>query len=211
MPGCHKVQMPDPLFPITVARKTGLESLHLGGEPLPINLLSFWQWSTSDLVSNVTRGRLAEFIVANALGINVSGVRNEWDAFDLVTSSGVKVEVKSAAYVQSWFQLRHSKVVFRMPRTHAWDSTTNRLDDTARRQADVYVLAVLHQLDKMSIDPLNLGQWSFYAVPTRVLDSHMGSQRSISLQSVEAFSSPVTYADLATSVTTAACAQCEGV
>jgi hypothetical protein len=30
-------------------------------------------------LSNATRGRLAEFIVATALRVNVSGVRNEWD------------------------------------------------------------------------------------------------------------------------------------
>jgi hypothetical protein len=87
--------MPDPLPPIIITRKSGAEPLHANGQPLPFDLLSFWQWSVSDLVSNVTRGRLAEFIVATALGISVSGVRNEWDAVDLITETGLRVEVKS--------------------------------------------------------------------------------------------------------------------
>jgi hypothetical protein len=50
--------------------------------------------TASDLVSNSTRGVLAEFIVARALGLD-TGVRTEWQAFDLETASGKKIEVKS--------------------------------------------------------------------------------------------------------------------
>jgi hypothetical protein len=52
---------------------------------LETELIEFWQWSISDLVSNVSRGVLAEFIVAKALEINtVSNVRDEWAAYDLL-------------------------------------------------------------------------------------------------------------------------------
>ena len=85
---------------LSIEPKTGQEEIHADGEGLGSNLLSFWRWSTSDLVSNVTRGRLAEFIVAKALGISTDGVGNEWDAYDLETKDGVKIEVKSAAYLQ---------------------------------------------------------------------------------------------------------------
>jgi len=43
---------------------------------------------------------LAEYLVATVLGLN-QGVRNEWDAYDLETEAGLKIEVKSAAYIQS--------------------------------------------------------------------------------------------------------------
>jgi hypothetical protein len=178
--------MPEPLPPITVARRTGDEPFHTGSKNLPVNLLAFWQWSTSDLVSNVTRGRLAEFIVATALGIDVSGVRNEWDAFDLINSSGLKIEVKSAARVQSWYQSRLSDIVWRTPRTRAWDAATNHWSDESRRQADVYVLAFLHHENKSEIDPLNVDQWHFFVLPTCDLDSRTRSQHSITLRSVEA-------------------------
>ena len=59
---------------------------------MDLTLLDFWSWSASDLVSNATRGRLAEFIVANALGVE-SGIREEWAAYDLATATGIKIEV----------------------------------------------------------------------------------------------------------------------
>ena len=52
---------------LSVSRKTGGERFRCGPEPLPFDLLSFWQWSASDLASNALRGRVAEFLVAQAL------------------------------------------------------------------------------------------------------------------------------------------------
>ena len=150
---------------------------------------------------HVTRGRLAEFIVATALEIDVSGVRNEWDAFDLKTPSDIKIEVKSAALVQSWYQSRLSDIVWRTPRTRAWDPATNQWSDESRRQADVYVLAFLHHADKSTIDPLDTAQWSFFALPTCVLDSRTRSQHSITLRSITSLvGKPVGYRGLAAAV-----------
>ena len=197
-----------PLPPLIVSRRTGHEPLHVNGQALPFDLLDFWQWSVSDLVSNVTRGRLAEFIVATGLGIDVTGVRNEWDAFDLTTSSGLKVEVKSAAHVQSWHQARLSNIVWRTPRTRAWDAATNRQSIESRRQADVYVLALLDHQDKPSIDPLNTAQWCFFVLPTRALDARTRNQHSITLPSLRTLAgSPVSYSELSAAVDRAGQAQ----
>ena len=59
--------------------------------------LDFWRWPASDLTNNALRGVLAEYIVALALRLTKS-TRVEWDAPDLVTPSGVKIEVESAVY-----------------------------------------------------------------------------------------------------------------
>jgi hypothetical protein len=66
--------------------------------------LDFWRRSASDILSNATRGRLAEFLVATATGIDIKTVRDEWGAYDLLTPEGIKLEIKSAAYLQSWYQ-----------------------------------------------------------------------------------------------------------
>jgi hypothetical protein len=200
-------RLPNPLPPVVASRKQGAEPLHVGGLALPVDLLAFWQWSASDLVSNVTRGRLAEFIVATALGSDVAGVRNDWDSVDLTTPSGLKIEVKSAAHLQSWFQARLSNITFQTPKTRAWDPATNLLSEESRRQADVYVLALLHHQDKLTVDPLDLAQWSFYVLPTHVLDGRERSQHSISLASLRALVSPVGFAELAASVDQAGIAQ----
>lgn len=168
-----------------VTLKSGQESFHAHRQPFDFNLLEFWQWSTSDLVSNATRGRLAEYIVAKALDLDTTGIRNEWDAFDLLMPSGIKIEVKSAAYLQSWHQDKPSSVVFRVPQTRAWDPETNTQSADSMRQADIYVFALLHHMDKATLDPLNVEQWSFYVLPTCVLNARTRSQHSITLKSLQ--------------------------
>lgn len=170
------------IYPV---RKSGDELLTVSGRPLGVTLLDFWRWSSSDLVSNATRGVLAEFIVASALGIKLDGVRDEWGAFDLTTPEGIRVEVKSSAYIQSWSQRNLSLIMFRVPKTRAWDADTNVQEKEARRQAQVYVFALLAHQDKSSIDPLNVDQWRFFVLPAKVLDARTRSQHSITLRSLE--------------------------
>jgi hypothetical protein len=100
------------------------------------------------------------------------------------------VEVKSAAYIQSWYQQTLSPVCFGVRKTKAWDPNTNVLAKLARRQADVYVFALLAHKIKAEIDPLDLSQWQFYAIPTRDLDKRTRSQDSITLKSLEALAGP---------------------
>jgi hypothetical protein len=173
-----------PLPQLNPTRKSGKEALHTQGSSTDITLLDFWKWSVSDLISNTTRGRLAEFIVASALGL-ATEVRNEWDAFDLCTASDLRIEVKSCAYLQSWFQKKPSSISFVIPKTRAWDAATNKLSAESRRQANLYVFAILAHQDKTTIDPLNLDQWHFYPVLTRELDARTRSQHSITLKSLQ--------------------------
>jgi len=147
------------------------------------------------LVSNATRGVLAEFIIAHALGIPLNEPREEWAAWDLTTHDDIekniiKVEVKSAAYVQSWNQTRLSNITFNTPKTRAWDADSNRQSEEIKRQADVYVLALLAHQEKPTIDPLNLDQWLFFVLPTAALDGRTRSQHSITLRSLEKLHGP---------------------
>lgn len=43
-------------------RRSGDERFRNGGAALSFDLLSFWQWGASDLVSNTLRGVLAEYL-----------------------------------------------------------------------------------------------------------------------------------------------------
>ena len=165
-------------------RKNGDERFLAEGNSIDLTLLDFWQWSVSDLVSNTTRGRLAEFIVASALGL-ASKVRNEWDTFDLCTASGLRIEVKSCAYLQSWFQKKPSSILFQIPKTRAWDGPTNTFAKESQRQANIYVCAILAHREKTTLEPLNLDQWHFYPVLTSDLDARTRSQQSITLKSLQ--------------------------
>lgn len=164
-------------------RHTGNERFSLSGKPTNRRLLGFWQWAFSDLVGNIQRGRLAEYIVALAID-QEEWKRKDWDPFDLVTKNGIRLEVKSAAYIQSWPQPRPSPIRFGIAPTHAWEPETGRYHSKCERQADVYVFCLLHHLDRDSVDPLNLDQWKFYILPTEVLNNRAAQQRGISLSSL---------------------------
>ncbi|MCA9103728.1 MAG: hypothetical protein KDA63_21395 [Planctomycetales bacterium] len=173
-------------YPVIEAkRRDGTDSFHTHGATVEFNLMDFWAWSTSDLVSNATRGILAEYLVAQALGVANGNVREEWAAFDLTCHDGTRVEVKSAAYVQSWQQERLSRISFNVRKTRAWSKDTNLLEDVPQRQADVYVFALLAHKDQHTIDPLDLSQWAFYVLPTAELDRRTRSQHSITLASLQ--------------------------
>lgn len=72
-------------------------------EGMDASVTDFWRFAMSDLRINNTRGYLAAFLVARSLGIDAQRV--EWDDYDVLWE-GVKIEVKSSAYLQAWAQRR---------------------------------------------------------------------------------------------------------
>ena len=70
---------------------------------IDVTVSDFWRWAFNDLRDNTTRGVLAEFLVARALG-DVSDRRVGWANYDVLTPSGIRVEVKSSGRLQSWSQ-----------------------------------------------------------------------------------------------------------
>jgi hypothetical protein len=199
--------VPNSLGILRSPRRSGAEHFHHQETTLEFTLVDFWRWSVSDLVSNATRGRLAEYLVAKALGISTAGVRDEWAAHDLSTPSGVKIEVKSAAYLQAWHQTKYSAISFSIRPSRAWDAETNALSEASARQADVYVFALLAHRDKPTLDPLDVAQWSFYALATRILDERFPRQATISLVSLDKLARPVSFENLMPAVEAAAAVQ----
>ncbi|MCA1642992.1 MAG: hypothetical protein LC785_13820 [Acidobacteria bacterium] len=154
---------------IKVESKTGQERFCATGRELDFDLMDFWRWSTSDLVDNTMRGVLAEYIVARALGL-ADGLRVGWDAYDLRTESGIKIEVKSSAYLQSWGQMDFCKIGFDVSPKTPFDGDSGKSGKERKRWADVYVFALLKHREKESINPLDVEQWTFFVLPTSVLD-----------------------------------------
>ncbi|MFH1601659.1 MAG: hypothetical protein ABIB61_01745 [Candidatus Shapirobacteria bacterium] len=167
---------------INVKRKSGAELFLQDNGNLNFSLLDYWQWANSDLINNTTRGILAEFIVASALGIT-KGVRKEWDSFDLKYKN-LKIEIKSSAYIQSWHQSKYSNLTFGIQPTLAWNPDTNKYSQVTTRQSDIYVFCVLSSKNKRTVNPLNLDQWDFYIIQTKVLNDKKRNQKAISLSSL---------------------------
>jgi ADP-heptose:LPS heptosyltransferase len=193
------------LLPIKKYRKYGSENFHNNENKLGYTLLDFWRWSASDLVSNSLRGKLAEFIIAQSLCLvkdAEDSLRSEWSPYDLKIPNGVKIEVKSAAYIQSWFQKEKSKISFDIKKTRELSEETAILAEESKRQAHIYVFCLLKHEDGATIDPLNLDQWEFYILPASLLDKEFGDQKRISLKSLKEVSlkevepNPVLYKEI---------------
>lgn len=144
----------------------------------------FWSWACSDLTSNTMRGVLAEYLVATALGA-ATGTRTEWDSVDIRTPEQWRIEVKSASYLQSWAQSKLSEISFSIAPATGWDAQSGSTSADVLRRSDVYVFCLLHHLDKQTLDPLDLNQWTFYCLPTRVLDEQCPAQKTIRLSSLQ--------------------------
>lgn len=125
---------------------------------------------------------LAEFIVASTIDA-LRNPREEWDAYDLITKDGLKIEIKSSSYLQSWEQTKLSKIIFGIQPTIVWEDSNKRSKE-AKRQADIYVFCVLAHKDKNTVNPLELTQWDFYILDTDILNKKVPTQKTITLSSL---------------------------
>jgi len=176
--------------------KNGDEPLLCQNNRLQITIKDFWAWSASDIMSNTTRSRFAEFIVATATNVDLRIPRQEWESYDLLTPEGIKIEVKSSAYIQSWYQKEISKIIFSIKPARYWNSSNGEQESIAIRHADIYVMCLLKNKDQSTINPLDMDQWDFYVLSRQELDNYKRSKHSITLKSLENLTKPVTYAEL---------------
>jgi hypothetical protein len=162
-----------------IIRRCGSEPLLSCGSRVA-SVRDFWSWGYSNLLTNSTRGVLAEYIVALALGIDRGAPREEWTTYDLFCD-GIKIEVKASAYLQSWGQKDFTKPLFSIAPARPWNAEEGVYGDKASRSADIYVFCLLKHKDPETIDPLNLDQWEFYVLRTETLNVEKGEQAHIGL------------------------------
>ncbi|MYW69941.1 hypothetical protein GTY65_38700 [Streptomyces sp. SID8379] len=134
-----------------------------GGEPFiglaGKTVMDFWRYSVPNLVTNTSRGLLAQYLVHTALGSTTRP--DEWDCYDVEGDDGLRVEVKASAYLQSWEQRELSRVTFSVEKRRKWTSA-NGFSGEPTHNADAYVFAVHTATRHEEYDPLDVSQWEFY-------------------------------------------------
>ena len=195
--------------PKTSCRKHGKEAIiGLSGDSIS-TLMEFWQWSASNILENTLRGVFAEFLVACSLGVHHKH-RVEWEPFDLLSNEGVRIEVKSAAYVQAWEQNQFSTISFDISPTSSWDKQTKRYSETKQRRSDLYIFCLLGSPDSWDVNPLDLNHWTFFTLETTQLDTKLPTQKRISLSRLERLGAKkCNYSQLADAVLSASVKQNE--
>ena len=162
----------------------------------------FWRWAFSDLRDNTTRGILAEFLVARAVG-DKRLLRVPWDSFDVKTPDGITIEVKSSAYLQSWPQRRLSKLMFGRLIVKGFDPTRNAYVLDAQVRADVFVFAVQTQEEPAAYDMLDVSHWEFWVVGADLIREHAGKTVGIGWVRKKA-RGPFSYREVADTIRTTA-------
>ena len=127
-------------------------------------------------MQNTTRGVLAEFLVATALGAH-DRPREDWENYDLETSVNgrpITIEVKSSAERQSWEGEPRSFHKFDIGKTE--DSYGKR--PGKRRWSDVFVFCILKNRDATNqAEALDTGNWVFLILPADTLDRERPTRR----------------------------------
>lgn len=152
----------------------------------------FWAWAYSNILTNITRGLFAEFLVGTALGA-VEGMRTEWDSFDLLYGDAT-IEVKSSAYLQSWPQEKPSVISWSIsPST--WQQGEG--DTNQEPPADCYVFCVYtEKKDRSPTKVLDLSKWEFYVVPTTVISKELSGQKTVVFNRIKSLTESVPYSRL---------------
>ncbi|MBD5464139.1 MAG: hypothetical protein HDR24_13985 [Lachnospiraceae bacterium] len=163
---------------------TGNEEFILEGAYTGVTINDYWRWAYSDLLNNTYRGVMAEFLVFSSLYPTTikEQVRSDWLPCDIISPSGRRIEVKSAAYLQSWTDDDlPSKIQYDIAPKCAWDGKVYASE--AKRNCDLYIFCLYTALtrDKPILD---LDNWEFYVLAASVLNEKAPTQKTISLSSL---------------------------
>lgn len=175
----------------------GDEKLINDGEYLPYTMLDFWKWAYSNVLHNMLRGTLADFIVKCALDrggvITRTEIGTGFEPYDLegpvIPSTGKvsRIEVKSAAFVQLWDIKHPDRASFSIAPAKMPDETGDYPHNAERqRNNDLYVFTLYTATDRRR-NILDLSWWQFYVLPTYKIneDKSLNGQKTISLKRVK--------------------------
>jgi len=178
----------------------GKEKFQFDGQELDYNFIDFWRFHYSNIYD--IQGRIAEFVVSKALDIHEPQNDQYWTLWDL-TYKGVRIEVKETSYYHSFnkeekVSLRRS---FGIPKAHgSYDPEVSGNTEFCR-QNDLYIFCLNTGYTKEESYPLNLNNWEFYLVPTKVINRECGDNKTISLQRIRKMGfAPQKYSEIKSAV-----------
>lgn len=155
---------------------SGHEQLHENGVPLATGttVLDFWSWSASNLVENLRRAEFGQFLVMTALEA-WGHTHDSWISNEIETASGVRVAVKTAGLRQSWNlqSAPDSKPLFNIAPSGQLVEETGRYGEKRKRFSDVHVFCLYRKGE-----PMDIANWDFYVLPTRVLEAKAPDQKT---------------------------------
>ncbi|PRY82782.1 hypothetical protein CLV74_1392 [Donghicola tyrosinivorans] len=146
------------------------------------------------VLQNNLRGLWVELMVAEILGPDWKQVGNDWAAWDLERSDGLRVEVKQSASAQSWGNSTTSpRFSIAAAKAYYPDGKTYTPNHSGRRLADLYIFAWHEGGDQRIVS-----EWRFFVIPAEQLPRQ---QKSIGLKAIRNLAAEIGAADLREKVT----------
>jgi len=164
----------------------GNELFEFNDKKLDYSLSDFWRFQYSNIYN--LHGEIAEFIVAQALGITKAQNSAYWTLWD-ISYRGIRVEVKATAYYHPWNNENNisKRRVFGITKANgSYDSKVSGNHEFCR-QNDIYVFCLNNGTTKETSYPLNLDNWEFYIVPTKFINKNCPNNKTISLGRIKNF------------------------
>lgn len=170
----------------------------------PATLGEFWSWAYSDIMCNVTRSVLGEYLVSRALD-KIDNPRDVWRSFD-ICYRGKRLEVKTSAFRQGWTQKkdRNTMSFDIRKRQFYWDPELGEQVDMKelRRIPHCYVFCAYVENDKEDAKKissiLDVSKWEFHPIATISIDRLFYDQKNLALSVIRKYREgrPNGYSDL---------------
>ena len=158
----------------------GEEKFVFENQELPFTMLDFWKFHYTNIYD--LQDKIAEFIVAKALGVDVAQNNEYWTLWD-VSYRGKRIEVKETSYYHSFNKdgkISQNRTFGITMANGSYDLEKSR-NSLFCRQNDVYVFCLNTGETRETSYPLDLSNWEFYVVPTNVINEKCGNNKTISL------------------------------
>ncbi len=171
----------------------GDECFTYNGINTEMTVLEFWRWHFSEIYD--LQSKIAEYIVAKALGLREAENVGDWTLFDMKYRN-MRIEVKETSFYHAWQTDDEPKSKQRsFGITKAYDNYKDE-NSELRRQNDIYIFCLNTGETKADSNPLMLEHWEFYVVPTFRIDELCKNGKTISLSRVRKIADKVYYNEL---------------
>lgn len=174
---------------------SGQENFSFDNINLGFTMLDYWRFHYSNIFD--LQDTIAEFIVAKALDIHESQNDQYWTLWDL-TYRDKHIEIKETSYYHSFNtngKISKQRVFDIHKSNGGYDEKSG--NNELIRQNDLYIFCLNTGNTEEESYPLNLNNWEFYVVPTKVINEQCGDNKTISLGRIRSFGfNPIYYAHL---------------
>ena len=154
-------------------------------------MLDFWESKFSNIYN--MQDVIAEINVKKALGIDKAQNIDYWTLYDILYKN-FRIEIKETSYYHSWNENGKisKQIMFGITKANS-NYETVEMENKFERQNDIYVFCLNKGETKETSNPLNINNWEFYVIPTKVINEKCNNYKSIGLERVRKLTKAISY------------------